>query len=137
MGRNRVEEGGALPRPSVLRLGRPLAPARDSEGSPTGRNLAHTKVVRLGLGLTRDVTLIDGIVQMFEIDDLPQHRRKRFAARTGFDPAASGRGYRWFVVHPTRIQAWREENELEDRELMRDGHWTVSETSTESTKEGT
>ncbi|HZJ07730.1 MAG TPA: hypothetical protein VFD59_20040 [Nocardioidaceae bacterium] len=27
--------------------------------------------------------------------------------------------------HPRRIQAWREVNELPDRELMRDGRWLV------------
>jgi hypothetical protein len=33
--------------------------------------------------------------------------------------------YRWFRITPRRIQAWREENELQDRELMRDGRWLV------------
>jgi hypothetical protein len=33
--------------------------------------------------------------------------------------------YRWFRFSPRRIQAWREENELSDRELMRDGRWLV------------
>lgn len=31
--------------------------------SPTGRNLAATRTVRLGLGHTRDVTVIDGTVR--------------------------------------------------------------------------
>jgi hypothetical protein len=26
-------------------------------------------------------------------------------------------------IRPTRIQAWREEKELPDRDLMRDGAW--------------
>jgi hypothetical protein len=33
--------------------------------------------------------------------------------------------YRWFRISPRRIQAWREVNELSDRELMRDGRWLV------------
>jgi hypothetical protein len=33
--------------------------------------------------------------------------------------------YRWFRISPRRIQAWREVNELPDRELMRDGRWLV------------
>jgi Pyridoxamine 5'-phosphate oxidase len=53
--------------------------------SPTGRNLAATRGVRLGLGHTRDVSMIEGEVQVHEIDALPQERGDRFAARTGFD----------------------------------------------------
>ena len=42
-----------------------LATATDS---PTGRNLAATRTVRLGLGLTRDVTMIEGEVEVLGID---------------------------------------------------------------------
>ncbi len=93
--------------------------------SPTGRNLAATRTVRLGLGHTRDVSMIEGEVEVLEIDALPQQRGDRFAARTGFDPRALATPYRWFRISPRRIQAWREVNELPDRELMRDGRWLV------------
>ena len=92
-------------------------------GSPTGRNLAATRTVRLGLGHTRDVSMIEGGVEAFEIDALPPERGDRFAAHTGFDPRALDTPYRWFRVTPSRIQAWREVNELPGRELMRDGRW--------------
>ena len=91
--------------------------------SPTGRNLAATRTVRLALGHTRDVSVIDGEVEVLESDALPQERADRFAARTGFDPRAETAPYRWFRVSPRRVQAWREVNELPDRELMRDGRW--------------
>jgi nitroimidazol reductase NimA-like FMN-containing flavoprotein (pyridoxamine 5'-phosphate oxidase superfamily) len=93
--------------------------------SPTGRNLAATRRVRLALGHTRDVSMIEGEVEGLEIDALPQHQRDRFAERTGFDPRAEATAYRWFRITPRRIQAWREANELPDRELMRDGRWLV------------
>jgi len=93
--------------------------------SPTGRNLAASRTVRLGLGGTRDVSMIDGTVEVLEIDALPQDEGDRFAARTGFDPRELGASYRWFRVAPRRIQAWREVEELTDRELMRDGRWLV------------
>jgi Pyridoxamine 5'-phosphate oxidase len=93
--------------------------------SPTGRNLAATRGVRLGLGHTRDVSMIEGEVEVLEIDALPQERGDRFAARTGFDPRALATPYRWFRISPRRIQAWREVNELPDRELMRDGRRLV------------
>jgi hypothetical protein len=93
--------------------------------SPTGRNLAATNTVRLGLGLTRDVSMIEGDVEVLEIDALPQQECDRFAARTGFDPRALATSYRWFRIRPRRIQAWREVDELPDRELMRDGCWLI------------
>ncbi|URM98473.1 pyridoxamine 5'-phosphate oxidase family protein [Actinomadura madurae] len=89
--------------------------------SPTGRNLASGRIVRLGLGHTRDVTMIEGEVEVLEIDALPRERADRFAARTGFDPRDEATPYRWFRVTPRRVQAWREADELPGRELMRDG----------------
>lgn len=91
--------------------------------SPTGRNLATTRTTRLGLGPTRDVTMIEGDVEVLDMTALPSERSDRFVARTGFDPRTSGTDYRWFRITPRRIQAWREENELAGRDLMRDGHW--------------
>jgi hypothetical protein len=95
--------------------------------SPTGRNLAATRAVRLGLGHTRDVSMIEGEVEVLEIDALPREQGDRFAARAGFDTRGLTTRYRWFRVSPRRIQVWREVNELPDRELMRDGRWLVDE----------
>jgi Pyridoxamine 5'-phosphate oxidase len=92
---------------------------------PTGRNLAATGTARLGLGGTRDVTMIEGKVEVLELDALPREQGDRFAARTGFDPRTLTTPYRWFRVTPRRMQAWREVDELPDRELMRDGRWVV------------
>ena len=94
-------------------------------GSPTARNLAANRAVRLALGHTRDVSMIEGDVVVLDIGELPQERGDSFAARAGFDPRALDRSYRWFRIHPRRIQAWREVDELADRELMRDGRWLV------------
>ena len=90
--------------------------------SPTGRNMAAGRTVRVGLGETRDVAMIEGPVEVLPIDALPPEQGDRFAARTGFDPREQS-GYSWFRVTPRRIQAWREANEIAGRELMRDGHW--------------
>jgi hypothetical protein len=93
--------------------------------SPTGRNLATTRAVRLALGHTRDVAVIEGDVDVVEIDALPRELGNRFAARTGFDPRTLDTPYRWYRITPRRIQAWREVDELPDRELMRDGRWSA------------
>ncbi len=95
------------------------------EKSPTGRNLAATGVVRLALGHTRDVVMVDGEVEVLEMDALPRETGDRFAARAGFDPRPLTTSYLWFRVTPSRIQAWREVDELPDRELMSDGRWSV------------
>jgi len=98
--------------------------------SPTGRNLAANPTVRLGLGDTRDVCMIDGDVDILEIDALARDQGDRFAARAGFDPRALTTPYRWFRIVPRRIQAWREVDELPDRELMRGGRWLVEQMET-------
>ena len=91
--------------------------------SPTGSNLAATRTARLGLGHTRDVSMIDGDVEVLELDALAQEPAARFAARSGFDPRMEDTPYRWFRITPRRIHAWREANELPGRVLMRDGQW--------------
>ena len=93
--------------------------------SPTGKNLARSGVARLALGPTRDVTMIEADVEVIEIDELPHGQGDRFAARSGFDPRGLTSSYRWFRITPRRIQAWREVDELPERELMREGRWLV------------
>jgi hypothetical protein len=125
--------GWPVPRRTVRRTLVPLSFDWDGEAllmatptdSPTGRKLAATRAVRLGLGHTRDVSMIEGEVEVLEIDALPQERGDRFVAHTGFDPRALATPYRWFRISTRRIQAWREVNEMPDRELMRDGRWLV------------
>lgn len=91
--------------------------------SPTGRNLAASRTVRLGLGPTRDVTVLEGQVEVVALDALPAAEAEHFAERTGFDPRGEDGGYAWFRVRPRRIQAWREADELAGRDLMRGGQW--------------
>ena len=91
--------------------------------SPTGRNMAATRAVRLGLGHTRDVSIIEGDVEVLGIDALAPERADLFVAHTGFDPRALAAPYHWFRISPRRIQAWREVNELPGRELMQEGAW--------------
>ena len=93
--------------------------------SPTGKNLAGSGAARLALGHTRDVCMIEGDAEFLEIDALPTEQGDRFADRSGFDPRELTTSYRWFRIIPRRIQAWREVDELPERELMRDGRWLV------------
>lgn len=95
--------------------------------SPTSRNLRATGRVRLGVGLTRDVVLIEGTVEAVPAAELPDEVGDAFAAKTGFDPRRLRDPYLYFRIRPRRIQAWREVNELEGRELLRGGRWLVPE----------
>ena len=93
--------------------------------SPTSRNLRATGKVRLGIGPTRDLVLIEGTVHALTATEVTDEVGDAFAAKTGFDPRRLSDPYTYFRIHPRRLQAWREADELEDRELMRDGHWLV------------
>lgn len=93
--------------------------------SPTSRNLQATGRVRLGIGLTRDVVLIEGTVHALSMREISDEVGDAFAAKTGFDPRKLTTTYLYFRIHPQRLQAWREDNELENRELMRGGRWIV------------
>jgi hypothetical protein len=88
---------------------------------PTGRNLAGGRT-KVSLGTTRDVVLVDAQAELVVEPDLAV--LDAFAARTGFDPRDDA-GYGYFRLVPQRLQAWREENELTGRTLMRDGDWLV------------
>ena len=105
--------------------------------SPTARNLTATGSVRLGLGETRDVVMVDADVEVLAMDALPQPDGDRFAARTGFDPRTLPQPYRWFRVVPRRIHAWREVDELPGRELMRDGRWLTADPDHQQEQEET
>ena len=54
--------------------------------SLTGRNLQATGRVRLGVGPTRDVVLIEWIAQALAATEIPGEVGDAFAAKTGFDP---------------------------------------------------
>jgi hypothetical protein len=91
--------------------------------SVTSRNLRASGRARLGLGHPRDVVIIDGDATELRIDELGKELGDAFALKTGFDPRLLEGRYTWFRIRPRRIQAWREENELAERDLMRDGAW--------------
>ena len=90
--------------------------------SVTGRNLLADGRVRLSLGPTRDVVVVAGVAEPVGIDDLGA-TGDAFAAKTGFDPRGLDEPYQYFLIRPRRIQAWREANELNGRDLMREGRW--------------
>jgi hypothetical protein len=95
--------------------------------SIAGRGLASGAGVRIGLGATRDVVMVDGSVEVVPTDALDAAEADRFAERTGFDPRQTTSTYLFFRVVPSRIQAWREENELTGRDVLVKGRWVDPE----------
>ncbi len=73
----------------------------------------------------RDVVLIEGTVDVTPAAEIADDVAEAFAAKCGFDPRAARSRYAYFRVRPRRVLAWREVDELPDRELMRDGAWIV------------
>jgi nitroimidazol reductase NimA-like FMN-containing flavoprotein (pyridoxamine 5'-phosphate oxidase superfamily) len=94
--------------------------------SATSRNLRASGRVRLALGPTRDLVIIEGVAEPLATDDISAELGDAFAARTGFDPRELSDPYQYFRIQPRRIQAWREADELTGRDLMRDGFWLTS-----------
>jgi hypothetical protein len=93
--------------------------------SPSGRNLRTSGKLRLGIGPTRDLVLGEGTAQALAATEIPDEVGDALAAaETGFDTRRLTT-YLYLRTHPWRLQAWREADELEDRELMRGGRWVI------------
>lgn len=90
--------------------------------SRTARNLVRAGSARVSLGLTRDVVMLDGVVEAIAIGTDPA-LEEAHAAATGFDPRAEPEEYVYLRITPREIQAWREANELSGRKVMRAGRW--------------
>ena len=91
------------------------------EDAPTVRNARTQPAVRVALGHARDVVLVDGHASVEPIAALAPGFLDAYQARHGNDPRSWAGAALW--VRPLTIQAWREENELHARTIMRNGRW--------------
>jgi hypothetical protein len=94
------------------------------EVSVTARNLTASGRARLGVGPTRDVVMIDAVLERTVDVAADAALGEAYAAQADWDPRRDS-GYVFFVLRPLRMQAWRESNEIAGRTLMRDGAWLV------------
>jgi hypothetical protein len=95
--------------------------------SRTARNILTGGTARLGLGHTRDVVMIDAVLdRSVPVADAPDDLAEAYAAQSDWDPREDPGDYRYVLLRPVRIQAWREADELTGRLLMRDGEWLAS-----------
>jgi hypothetical protein len=90
--------------------------------SRTARNLIRAGWARVALGPTRDVVIVEGPVETIAIGT-DRTLEDEHAAAAGFDPRTLDEEYVYLRITPQSIQAWRESNELDGRQLMRHGEW--------------
>jgi hypothetical protein len=94
--------------------------------SVTARNIIGSGAARVGVGATRDVVMIDAVLdRTVPVADAPADIADGYAAQADWDPRAAAGDFVYLVLRPERIQAWREVNELAGRTLMRAGAWVV------------
>lgn len=93
--------------------------------SRTARNIVEQGTARLGAGQTRDVVMIDAVLERSVSLELGGEIADRYAEQADWDPRDVGGDYVYLVLRPDRIQAWRESDELAGRLLMRGGTWLV------------
>jgi len=92
--------------------------------SVTARNATASGKARLAVGPTRDVVMIDAVLE--EAVDVAADAAlgAAYVAQADWDPRRET-GYVFLVLRPVRVQAWREANEIAGRTLMRDGTWLI------------
>jgi len=91
--------------------------------SRTARNLNQNPSVRLALGTPADAIVIDArVIASMPVGESPEVAAG-FAKAVGWDPREAGAGWSFFRFKPTRIQAYRGYDELEDRDVMRGSRW--------------
>jgi flavin reductase (DIM6/NTAB) family NADH-FMN oxidoreductase RutF len=94
------------------------------ESSATARNLTASGAARLAVGPTRDVVMIDAVLEQTADVSADDGLGAAYVAQADWDPRRAT-GYVFLVLRPVRVQAWREANEIAGRTLMRDGSWLV------------
>lgn len=91
--------------------------------SPTARNAAASGKVRLALGSSRDVTIIEATAEVVPCADAPDAVAACYATRTGWDPRHEDVPHVYLIATPSTVQAWNSIAELTGRTIMRDGRW--------------
>jgi len=94
------------------------------ETSRTARDLTASGRARLAVGPTRDVTMVDAVLERLLPVDEDRELGEAYAAQADWDPRGDA-SYVFAVLRPERVQAWREADEIAGRTLMRDGRWLV------------
>jgi len=94
-------------------------------GSRTVANVSANRRVRLALGESRDVVMIDAVlVEAVSPSAAPAAMAEGYAAQAGWDPRTDEDNV-YLVFGPQRIQVWLEGEDPAGRTVMRNGAWLV------------
>lgn len=91
------------------------------QNGPTSTNIRMNSRVRIALGHTLDVVIIDGTATVLGLDEVSSDRLDAYRAKLDNNPRSWAAVF--IMATPERICAWREENEQVDRVIMRSGKW--------------
>jgi hypothetical protein len=95
-------------------------------GSRSARNLVSTGLARLAIGDPADVIMVDATVDdRVGVGEADPAVAEGFASAVGWDPRQIGEDWAFFRLRPVRVQAYRGYDELQGRDVMRDGEWLV------------
>ena len=94
--------------------------------SVTTRNIAIEPAVRVGLGPTRDVLMIDGTARITGLVQDDATSATISHEKTGWDPRRDSGDWIFIRVTPSRVQAWREVDEIANRTVMVGGTWKTT-----------
>ena len=94
--------------------------------SRTVANVTANPRVRLALGETRDVVMVDAVLsEAVPAAEAPATVADGYASQAGWDPRTDSGDYVYLVFRPERIQVWREDEDLAGRTVMRNGAWVI------------
>ena len=92
--------------------------------SKTSRNLAMNPAAKLAGGTPADAIVIEAqMMDSVMVDDAPDIA-EGFKQAMGWDPREM-EGWMFFRLRPTRIQAFRGYDEIDDRDVMVRSRWVV------------
>lgn len=91
------------------------------EKSRTMKNLRTQPKVRLSIGATTDVLMIDAVAEAVPAVELAEEALDGYAGASGLPRSSPGYGY--IQLTPERIQVWRGPAEFTGRTVMRAGAW--------------
>lgn len=91
--------------------------------SRTARNASASGRARLALGPSRDVVMIDAEASVVARPAAGPAIARAYRERTGWEPGSDGGDWVYIFLVPTRIQVWRDVEEIAGRTVMSDGTW--------------
>jgi hypothetical protein len=91
--------------------------------SRTAKNLAPGREVQLAGGTPDDAIVVQATVIETQAAEEAPDVAQGFMKAMGWDPREAGKGWAFFRLRPSRIQAYRGYEELEGRDVMRNSRW--------------